>query len=60
MDPEKDYIDKNRKAWNNKVATHLQSDFYDVPGFLKGNSSLQEIESGMLGELEGKSESSSL
>lgn len=55
MNPEKDYIDKNRKAWNNKVATHLQSDFYDVPGFLKGNSSLQEIESGMLGELEGKS-----
>ncbi|MBT8222672.1 MAG: class I SAM-dependent methyltransferase [Eudoraea sp.] len=55
MDPEKDYIAKNRKAWNNKVATHLQSDFYDVPGFLKGNSSLQEIELGLLEDIAGKS-----
>ncbi len=54
MNPEKDYISKNRKAWNNKVATHLQSDFYDVPGFLGGKSSLQAIELGLLGDLEGK------
>ena len=50
-----DYIFKNRKAWNNKVATHLQSDFYDVPSFLKGKSSLQEIELGLLGDIKGKS-----
>ncbi|MBT8320614.1 MAG: class I SAM-dependent methyltransferase [Eudoraea sp.] len=55
MNPEKDYIEQNRKAWNNKVATHLRSDFYDVTGFLKGNSSLQEIELGLLGDLKGKS-----
>ena len=55
MDPEEDYVAKNRRAWNNKVATHLQSDFYDVPGFLEGKSSLQEIELGLLGDLVGKS-----
>ncbi len=55
MGTEKDYIAKNRRAWNNKVATHLQSDFYDVPGFLEGKSSLQEIELGLLGDLKGKS-----
>ena len=55
VNSEKDYIKKNRKAWNNKVATHLQSDFYDVPGFLEGKSSLQEIELALLGDLEGKS-----
>ncbi|MBT8322605.1 MAG: class I SAM-dependent methyltransferase [Eudoraea sp.] len=55
MSFEKDYKDINRKAWNNKVAAHLQSDFYDVPGFLEGKSALQEIELGLLGDIAGKS-----
>nr|WP_304608109.1 class I SAM-dependent methyltransferase [Lentiprolixibacter aurantiacus] len=32
----------------------MQSEFYDVKGFLSGNSSLQEIEIGLLGDLKGK------
>lgn len=55
MNPEDHYIHKNRAGWNNKVATHLQSDFYDVPGFLQGKSSLQEIERRLLGDIKGKS-----
>jgi len=49
------YIDINRHSWNNRTETHLQSEFYDVKGFLKGKSSLHEIELGLLGDLHGKS-----
>lgn len=34
---------------------HLKSDFYDVEGFLKGESSLNDIELGLLGDIKGKS-----
>ena len=54
MNPERDYINKNREGWNNKLEFHLQSEFYDLAGFLNGKSSLQEIELGLLGNLKGK------
>lgn len=54
MNPGKDYIRQNREGWNNKVDVHLQSDFYDVSGFLQGKTSLKEIELGLLGDLRGK------
>lgn len=44
----------NRESWNGCVDTHFQSDFYDVKGFLAGNSSLMDIELGLLGDLKGK------
>src|SRR5690606_7072074 len=44
----------NRNSWNQRTVAHLDSEFYDVPGFLKGASSLKEIESGLLGDLKGK------
>jgi 2-polyprenyl-3-methyl-5-hydroxy-6-metoxy-1,4-benzoquinol methylase len=49
-----DYIETNRKSWNNRVDTHLDSEFYDVNGFLEGKSSLKEIELGLLGDVKGK------
>ncbi|WOT05189.1 class I SAM-dependent methyltransferase [Shewanella youngdeokensis] len=39
-----DYLLINQQGWNRRVQTHVTSDFYDVAGFLQGNSSLQEIE----------------
>jgi SAM-dependent methyltransferase len=51
---EQPYISINRQAWNNKVAAHVQSDFYDMPAFLKGKSSLKHIELGLLGDIRGK------
>jgi SAM-dependent methyltransferase len=48
------YFEVNRQSWNNRVDTHLESAFYDVQGFLNGNSSLKEIELGLLGNIEGK------
>jgi SAM-dependent methyltransferase len=51
----KNYIAINRKSWNAKTDYHMQSDFYDLDGFLKGNSSLNDIELQLLGDIKGKS-----
>jgi ubiquinone/menaquinone biosynthesis C-methylase UbiE len=48
------YLDINRDSWNNKVDIHLASDFYDMDGFLSGQSSLNDIELRLLGDLRGK------
>lgn len=38
------YTDLNRALWDAKTAFHVQSAFYDVPGFLAGATSLNDIE----------------
>lgn len=55
MDSEHNYAEINKQSWNNRTDIHLKSEFYDVPGFLKGNSSLNDIELGLLGDIHGKS-----
>jgi len=52
--PEKNYKEINRQSWNNRVDAHIQSDFYDMKGFLSGNSSLNNIELDLLGDINGK------
>ncbi len=49
----KNYLDVNRELWNAKTDVHFESDFYDVSTFLKGKSSLQEIETALLGDVSG-------
>lgn len=51
---EKDYIEVNRASWNNRTDAHLESEFYDVKGFIAGKTSLNEIELDLLGAIEGK------
>lgn len=48
------YQEINRKSWNAKTAVHLESAFYDNDSFIKGKSSLNEIELPLLGDLNGK------
>lgn len=48
------YLEINREAWNAKVEPHLKSEFYDLEGFLAGKTSLQEIETVLLGSVKGK------
>lgn len=55
MKPEEDYLAINRNSWNKQTAVHLASEFYDVPGFLNGKNTLNEIEMNLLGDLQGKS-----
>ncbi len=49
-----DYLHANREFWNKRIDTHLQSAFYNVPAFLEGKSSLNDIESVLLGDVRGK------
>lgn len=48
------YKEINKKQWNQRVEPHVESDFYDVQGFLAGKTSLQETELALLGDVEGK------
>ena len=50
-----DYLQKNKHSWNNKVQYHLQSEFYAVDNFIKGKSSLNQIELALLGDVKNKS-----
>jgi 2-polyprenyl-3-methyl-5-hydroxy-6-metoxy-1,4-benzoquinol methylase len=49
-----DYLDKNKASWNKRTGFHLDSEFYDQAGFLQGNTSLNSIELGKLGDIRGK------
>jgi SAM-dependent methyltransferase len=52
----KNFTETNRSNWNERVRIHAEphSGFYDVEGFLAGQSSLKEIEIAELGDVSGK------
>ena len=50
----KDYLTVNRQSWNNRVDAHVNSDFYNMKGFLNGESSLKSVELDLLGDVSGK------
>lgn len=52
---ENNYIEVNKASWNKRTDVHLESEFYDVKGFIAGKTSLNEIELDLLGTIEGKS-----
>ena len=54
MNSEQNYIEINRQSWNTKTEVHLQSEFYDLEGFMNGKTSLNEIELNLLGNINGK------
>lgn len=54
MKPEDKYVTINRASWNNRTESHLKSEFYDIDGFLRGRTSLNDIEINLLGEIKGK------
>ena len=54
MKNQTDYISVNKESWNKKTEVHLTSNFYDVPSFLAGKSSLNSIELELLGDVKGK------
>lgn len=53
MNPDQ-YIDINKKHWNQKVEPHVNSSFYRTQEILDGENSLNEIELKLLGNIEGK------
>ena len=51
----KDYLEANRANWNDRVAAHLKDrEYYDVEGFLAGEDCLGDIETGLVGDVGGK------
>ena len=48
------YLEINRNAWNQKTKVHLESEFYGMEAFMKGQSSLNDIELNLLGDVKGK------
>ena len=48
------YIEVNKALWDAKTKHHTDSAFYDTDSFLKGRSSLNDIELGLLGDVSGK------
>jgi 2-polyprenyl-3-methyl-5-hydroxy-6-metoxy-1,4-benzoquinol methylase len=48
------HFDENKKLWNQRTVIHKDSSFYDVASFLKGKSSLTQIELTELGDVKGK------
>lgn len=50
-----DYLEVNKILWDARVDMHLHTRFYDREGFLKGQSSLADIELSLLGDIRGKS-----
>lgn len=51
---ETDYFNQNMQFWDDRVPIHIKSDFYDLDGFLKGASTLTEIEQVYLGNVAGQ------
>ncbi len=48
------YIEVNRKLWNDRVDIHVESEFYDQDSFMNGKTSLKAIELELLGEIKDK------
>ena len=55
MMEEEKLFELNRTSWNKRVDVHMKSDFYFLEEFLKGRTSLNEIELNLLGDIRGKS-----
>lgn len=48
------YFEANRASWNQRTLIHQDSEFYDIPSFKAGQTSLNPIELALVGEVEGK------
>lgn len=55
MEQDEQYFEANRQLWNLKTPVHLASDFYNMPAFMAGQTSLNPIELAELGDVNGKS-----
>lgn len=49
-----EYFKANKDLWNKRTVVHRDSSFYDLASFMEGKSSLNEIETRELGNIEGK------
>ena len=55
VNSEENYIEINKQSWNKKTDFHIASEFYDNEKFIQGQSSLNDVEINLLGDINGKS-----
>jgi len=55
MNKDLNYLNINRESWNRRTPVHVASEFYGVEEFVKGKTSLKQIELDLLGDVKGKS-----
>jgi SAM-dependent methyltransferase len=55
MKEHSNYLELNKDSWNKRTEVHFDSEFYDNPSFIKGKSSLNDIELNLLGDIKGLS-----
>jgi len=51
---EGDYLEVNRKLWNERTQHHVDSEFYDNTSFIAGRNTLNDIELRLLGDVKDK------
>ncbi len=51
---ENNFVEVNKALWNERTKYHVNSDFYDMPSFIAGSTTLKDIELGLLGDIKGK------
>lgn len=54
MNEEQQYFETNRSLWNGKTPHHIASAFYDMEGWMAGNTSLKGPELDILGDISNK------
>jgi len=54
MNKDLNYLSINRESWNRRTPVHVTSEFYAVEEFVKGKSSLKQIELDLLGDIKDK------
>lgn len=50
-----DWLTVNRVNWDGRVPVHVDSAFYDLPGFVEGRNSLRDFEVEEVGDVRGRS-----
>jgi SAM-dependent methyltransferase len=52
--PGGEWVDLNRRNWDERAGIHADSEFYDLAGFRAGASSLRSFEPGEVGDVSGR------
>ena len=54
-DRQRQYMESNRRSWNERTPVHARSDFYGIERFKAGATSLLSVELEEMGDVQGKS-----
>ncbi|MFM2360768.1 MAG: hypothetical protein RLY16_2761 [Bacteroidota bacterium] len=53
METSQQFLAINKASWNHRTVAHLNTPFYNLPGFMQGENMLKSIELNLLGDISG-------